>query len=161
MYAFDHGWSLTRQLIDTMTGKANENAAKGSRNISEIANKAELGDGWDKFIAFVGVIFIGLYIFLQYIVLLFIMSVIVVAHVLLLAILMGLALLLIGFLRLCMWSYARVYGIYYRCPRAYCYHEMPVPTFICLIVRPFTRDSGLIPTVYSHIAADVVKGFPR
>ena len=131
MYAFERGWDLTRAMMSYFVGKANTNAEKCSQYISKRFDDARYGDGGDQFIAWMSVIFFVPYMLLQYVVLLFSMSVLVVAHTLFLVILMGLALFLIGLLRLCTWLNLRIYGIYYRCPRAYCYYEMPIPSFIC------------------------------
>ncbi len=147
MYPFERGWSLTRSLIGAFIGKANENANVCVQHINDTTNKAQ---GGEQIIALIVAVFIICYILVQYIVLFAIMSVLVIGHVLVLLILMGLALLLIGLLRSATWLYARAYGIYYRCPRAYCYHEMPVPSFICPQCKAL--HSRLWPNTYGIFA---------
>lgn len=144
MYAFEHGWNLTRGMVEYFIGNANNNARKCSQYIGKQFDQAS--DGGETFIAWVVAIFVVPYIAIQYSVLLFIMSVLVSVHAALLIILMSLSLLLIWLLRSCSWLRRRVYGIYYRCPRAYCYAEMPVPTFICPQCKAL--HSRLWPSVY-------------
>jgi Double-GTPase 2 len=145
MYAFEDGWDLTWNGARAITGKANSNAKWWSDQISGLQDEASDAEGGvAKFFYYTGVIICFLINIVQYCVLMLVLLVWVSVLVLILSTWAGYLLLLLGIVRGCSWLYIRYYRIYYPCP--YCYHLMPLPTFMC--AQCHAPHSRLWPNTY-------------
>lgn len=155
IYAFERAWSLTWEVVENIMAWAKANAQGWFERIDtfvadikhEVEHEKEAVKDSAYILAYTAAVFCFLFfIVAPWVLALLVMVVFVVVHVLMLVILMGLALLLIEILTLSSSLYRRARGIYYRCPRSFCYTEMPVPTFVCPDCRAL--HSRLRPSVY-------------
>src|SRR4051794_29522191 len=116
MYAFDGGWNLTWQVVDTLARKAKKQALLSERYIHNVIRQARYEDVVTRWIGDITLFLVAIYAIVQYLVLHFALFLFFIAHTLLLVALIILSLPPIGLLRFCAWLYNRCCGIYYRCP---------------------------------------------
>ncbi len=146
MYVFDQGWrslrSVTTRILDSATKSSSQLFGLSTGLFSQGENIFFMFFAWALgiLLALIGIVLFCL-IFLVALV-----FATICASALLLS--MGGCLLLIGLLTLYSRLYTRYFGIHYRCPNVYCYHEMPLPLFLCDQDQCRKPHTALRPSIY-------------